>query len=85
MFPFHARWFRSVRRAFLMVLLAGGHWAATTDLAWAKPHKEPNAEKPEKSYVMPYGVVVLGIALGMILVLRPVKRDNEPKRIVKEE
>jgi hypothetical protein len=42
-------------------------------------------EKEEKSYTMPYLIVVLGITLGLIVALRPVKRLDEPKRSEKME
>jgi hypothetical protein len=71
----------SARRAGLTLLLVASAWLAAGDLAWAKERKVPKApETPQKSYVLPYAVVALGVALGMILVLRPVKRDDEPKR-----
>ena len=80
-----ARFRRCFRRAILIACLAALQGISTADIAWAKPKKEKPVEKAEKSYVLPYAIVVLGVALGMILVLRPVKRENEPKRSAKEE
>ena len=82
---FAGRWGRMVRRAVLLCSLAGLAGMATSDVAWAKGQKMAAPEKAEKSYVFPYAIVVLGVALGMILVLRPTKRLDEPKRSVKEE
>jgi hypothetical protein len=69
----------------LIAAIVGLQGLVTTDTAWAKPKKEPVQEKAQKSYVLPYAIVVLGVALGMILVLRPVRRENEPKRNVRED
>jgi hypothetical protein len=76
---------RGIRRALLIGSLCAVFGFSTADVAWAKPHVEKTVEKPVKSYVFPYAITILGVALGLILVLRPVKRDNEPKRNVKEE
>ncbi len=74
-----------IRRAFLIVSLCGVFGMSMADMAWAKERKEKITEKPVKSYVFPYAITILGVALGLILVLRPVKRADEPKRDVKQE
>ena len=76
---------RLARRAMLIVALAGLQGLGTGNVAWAKGKKPAIPEVQEKSYVLPYAIVVLGVALGMIIVLRPVKRADEPKRDVKED
>jgi hypothetical protein len=85
MYPALARICRCARRAVLIVSLAGVVGISTADMAWAKPSKEKAPEKAVKSYVFPYAIVILGVALGMILVLRPVKRADEPKQKAKDE
>jgi TRAP-type C4-dicarboxylate transport system permease small subunit len=80
-----ARARRILNRCTLVGLIAAAHFAVLTGVAWAKPHKEAAAEVQSKSYVLPYAVVVLGIGLGVIVVLRPVKRDDEPKQQIKPD
>ena len=38
-----------------------------------------------KSYALPYVLVVLGVALGVMIVARPGTRADEPKRRVEED
>jgi hypothetical protein len=38
-----------------------------------------------KSYALPYGLVVLGVALGVMIVARPSTRAEEVKRRVDED
>lgn len=35
--------------------------------------------RPDKEYIMPYTVVVFAVALGLVCVCRPARRENEPK------
>jgi len=85
MFSLAIRVRRILGRFVLIGILAAAHFLAGADMAWAKSKKEAPAEVPTKSYVFPYAIVVLGVALGLIVVLRPVKRDNEPKQDNKTE
>ena len=50
-------------------------WASMPALAQIKPE-----EKPEKSYVLSYFIVGLGIALGLVAVCRPSKRSKNVRR-----
>ena len=38
-----------------------------------------------KSYALPYALVVLGVALGLLIVARPSTRADEPKRRLEED
>ncbi len=76
---------RIARRAVLIVALAGLQGLTVGNVAWAKGKKPAAPEVAVKSYVLPYALTILGVALGMIVVLRPVKRADEPKRNVKED
>ncbi len=60
-------------------LLAGAMLLSSASPAWAKHKKEEEAAAPTKSYVLPYAVVALGIALGLIVVCRPARRLDEPQ------
>jgi hypothetical protein len=72
---------RTVGRSLALLLLSACAWLATPEGAWAKPPKV--AEPPAtKSYSLPYGLVILGVALGVIVVTRPSNRLNEPKQPV---
>lgn len=42
-------------------------------------------EDTSKSYALPYALVVLGVALGVMIVARPSVRQDEPKRRVSDE
>lgn len=42
-------------------------------------------EDTSKSYVLPYAIVVLGVALGVIIVARPSTRFDQPKRRLDED
>jgi hypothetical protein len=55
-------------------LAAGGHGATPEAPAQAA-----------KDYTMPWGVVILFLVLGLILVCRPAKRSDEFKREKEEE
>ena len=60
-------------------MLATVIWLSTwleSSLALAETTPAPPAEK---GYTLPYLLVVLGIALGLIAVCRPVRRGTEAK------
>jgi hypothetical protein len=55
-------------------------WAqAAAVFAQGKGKNQPAAASGEKSYVLPYVIVVLCIALGLLVVCRSGGRSNEPK------
>jgi hypothetical protein len=67
-------------RSLLAAVIMGLTVWLVPQSALAKSRKvEPAAPPAEKDYIMPYAVVVLGIALGVIVVSRPSNRANEPK------
>ncbi len=41
-------------------------------------------EDTSKSYALPYALVVLGVALGVMIIERPSTRADEPKRRTEE-
>jgi hypothetical protein len=63
-------------RILLLVLAA---WAGQVAIAVAETR--PGADQPDtgKSYVMPYAIVLLAIALGLIVVCRSSNRSSESK------
>jgi hypothetical protein len=55
-------------------------WAhAAAVFAQGKGKNQPAVATGEKSYVLPYVIVVLCIALGLLVVCRSGGRSNEPK------
>ena len=62
-----ASWYRRATLVLLPVIV----WLATSEvaLAWAKKKAEPPPET--KSYVMPYLIVIVVIAMGLMTVCRP--------------
>lgn len=61
----------------MMSLAVWAHAAAV--FAQGKGKNQPAATSGEKSYVLPYVIVVLCIALGLLVVCRSGGRSNEPK------
>jgi hypothetical protein len=61
--------------AVLLTLCMGA-----ADQAWAKGKKAKEEEPAAtgKSYIMPYGLVLMGITLGLMAVCRPGRRADEP-------
>jgi ABC-type spermidine/putrescine transport system permease subunit II len=60
----------------IVTLTVWAHAAAV----FAQRRGQPPAETPaEKSYILPYVIVVLCIALGLLVVCRSGGRSNEPK------
>jgi hypothetical protein len=80
-------WYASVARLLtkmqahlycaMMTLAIWAHAAAV--FAQGKGKNQPAATSGEKSYVLPYVIVVLCIALGLLVVCRSGGRSNEPK------
>lgn len=65
-------------RSLAMIFLLSWAWLLVPDSAWGKPPKQAEAP-PQKSYSLPYALVVLGVILGVVVVTRPSNRLNEPK------
>lgn len=42
-------------------------------------------EDASKSYALPYALVVLGVALGVMIIARPGTRSDEPKKRTDED
>jgi hypothetical protein len=61
----------------MLMMLAVWAQAATVFAQRRGPAEEP--APPEKSYILPYVVVVLCVALGLMVVCRSGGRSNEPK------
>ena len=78
--PFRRVLNRCYRWALLVAVIAC-QLLTFSDAAWAQKKRQKEAPPPpEKSYVLPYAIVVMGVALGLIVVCRPVKRADEPRR-----
>ncbi len=60
---------------------------STTDAAWAKdlPNNQASNAQAEKSYILPYILVGLCMAFGIMVVCRPGKRSDKEKMSAKEE
>ena len=63
--------------AVLLTLCIG-----VADQAWAKGKKAKEEEPAAtgKSYVVPYGLVLMGVTLGLMAVCRPGRRADEPAK-----
>jgi SNF family Na+-dependent transporter len=63
--------------------MAAGLWLATAGLAWAQPPgaKPPGGaeEKGGTTYLLPYAVVILAIALGVFILLNSSRRRDRAK------
>lgn len=63
-------------RILLLVLAA---WAGQVAIAVAETRPGPEQADSGKSWVMPYAIVLLAIALGLIVVCRSSNRTTELK------
>jgi hypothetical protein len=85
MFAKTRRWCRWVLVLFVACTLS----AMSGDAAYAKPRKGLNdkilEQDTSKSYVLPYAVVILGVALGVMIVARPSTRAETVKRVIDDE
>ena len=82
------RTFRRTRRllAVLFVAISLAPALPSTALAQRPGRNDKILEvDTSKSYVLPYALVVLGVALGLMIVARPSTRADSPKRRVDEE
>jgi hypothetical protein len=64
-------------------------WLLTSEFAWAKAQKKVVEEVETKSYVMPYLVVIVLVAMGLMTVCRPSRRldklDDQIKKDKKKD
>jgi hypothetical protein len=56
-----------------------GGWAAATSTAWAQTITTDSASQGGAPYALPYGIVILSIALGLFVVLHPSRRRERAK------
>jgi hypothetical protein len=68
---------RASRHASLLTL-AGYLWLLDSPLAWAAKKKAEAAPQAGKSYTFPYIIVMAVMAIGLMAVLRPSKRLDQP-------
>ena len=85
MFSVSRKWCRWI----VLLLAACTFSAVAADPAFAKPRKGLNDKLLEKdtskSYALPYGLVILGVALGVMIVARPSTRADQVKRVINED
>ena len=55
------------------------------DSAWAKKGGKVAEEVVEKSYMLPYAIVILCCVLGLMMVCRPSGRLDEPSHKQEED
>ncbi len=67
-----------IRVRFAIVAILA--WSLTATMALAASAPGAPASDGDKSYVMPYMLVVLATALGLIIVCRSSNRSNELRR-----
>lgn len=79
---------RSLRRLFQRLfpfLMAVAVWADSLHLAWAQ-EGGGSSEEDGKGYGATWGLILLCVVLGLLLVLRPANRpDSDKKGRQKEE
>lgn len=61
-----------------VALVTLGAWSVLAGSAWAATKKKAVEAPPEKSYVLPYFLVLLSMGLGIMILCRPGKRASEP-------
>jgi hypothetical protein len=61
-----------------VALVTLGAWSVLAGAAWAASKKKAVEAAPEKSYVIPYFLVLLSMGLGIMILCRPGKRASEP-------
>lgn len=75
-------------RAFVLLLLAAVLGLLTPEAVLAQRagvNDKIMEEDTSKSYALPYGLVVLGVALGVMIIARPSVRQDEPKKRIDED
>jgi hypothetical protein len=79
-FALFRRLLPGVSARFFCAIVTMSIWVhAGLVFAQKKGKADPAAAPGEKSYVLPYVIVVLCIALGLLVVCRSGGRSNEPK------
>jgi hypothetical protein len=76
------RFLHAARRGLLCLAAVLVACSSMASVAWADASVPPAA--PEKSYVLPYFLVVLACALGLMLVCRSSHRTKEVKENLDE-
>lgn len=72
-----------MRRAACLVAMTLAVWAMPGSASAQGKKKEAPKEPEKKSYVLPYGATILGIAIGLVAVCMPSNRKTDV--IVDEE
>jgi hypothetical protein len=77
-----SRLWSASRRVVVVVAVLLTLCIGAADQAWAKGKKAKEEEPAAtgKSYVMPYGLVLMGVTLGLMAVCRPGRRADEPAK-----
>lgn len=80
----HLPWLRRVARRAVTAALMLAMLLATPSAALAQKKKKQEEAAPQKSYVMPYMIVMMMISVGLMTVCRPGKRKERPDEIKDE-
>ncbi len=65
-------------RGATLAIMAGVLLLSTANFAWAaKPPAKAVEETGPRSYFIPYALVIFCVALGVLVVLRPVGREGQ--------
>jgi hypothetical protein len=73
----------TIRKFCVLLLMVALQFLPLATTVYARKKVDNSAaitEEAGKSYAMPYALVVLGVALGVMMVARPSTRDDGPKR-----
>jgi len=74
---------RQVVLLLYRLLVPVSTWSLTASLAWAQVETQSGTET--KSYVLPYLMVILIVALGLLIVLRSAGRASDVTKVKQEE
>ncbi|MBN2577902.1 MAG: hypothetical protein JXB10_02845 [Pirellulales bacterium] len=61
------------------IVLVWGCWAMSASAVWARGEAEKSARSNTQGWILPYILVVLGIALGMLVVCKSSGRRDRAK------
>lgn len=84
-YPRTSLFLRVIARMTLGTTLALGVLLAGNETAWAKKGKEKEVVVETKGYVFPYLIVIAVMSVGMMTVLRPGSRLDNPPQKVKDD
>jgi hypothetical protein len=79
---------RKIARAMSLLIIGLTLFTVSADDAYAqrkKKNQDAFQERTGKSYLLPYSLVVLGVALGVIIIARPSVRAEQTKRVIDDE